>query len=148
MACVFDKVECLQRVEFDLILEAKILLAGNSEWTGWCILVNVRDGTKSICVKIISVHSTSFLTLLEQEIIYVQPIGLLLWVRYIKTKRQVRNLSPAERDTIWAVRHEWGGEKVHNLVLDMSGFYVKSAQILATKAVSLSNLLLQSSCVL
>jgi len=65
----------------------------------------------------------------------VQPIGLLS-VRYIKTKRQVRKMTPAERDKVWAVRHEWGGEKVHSLVLDMSGFYVKSAQILATKAVS------------
>lgn len=67
----------------------------------------------------------------------MQPIGQL-WVRYMKTKRQVRNLTPAERDNVWAVRHEWGGEKVHSLVLDMSGFYVKSAQILATKAVSVS----------
>lgn len=65
----------------------------------------------------------------------MQPIGLL-FVRYIKTKRQVRNMTSAERDKVWAVRHEWGGEKVHSLVLDMSGFYVKSAQILATKAVS------------
>ena len=78
----------------------------------------------------------------------MQPIGLPLWVRYIKTKQQVRNLSPAERDTIRAVRHERGGEKVHDLVLDMSGFYVKLAQILATKAISLSNLLIQPSCVL
>lgn len=43
-------------------------------------------------------------------------------------------MSSAERDKVWAVRHEWGGDKVHSLVLDMSGFYVKSAQILATKA--------------
>lgn len=48
-------------------------------------------------------------------------------------------MSSAERDKVWAVRHEWGGDKVHSLVLDMSGFYVKSAQILATKAVSLSS---------
>lgn len=59
---------------------------------------------------------------------------LPIYFRYIKTKRQVRNMTSAERDKVWAVRHEWGGEKVHSLVLDMSGFYVKSAQILATKA--------------
>jgi aarF domain-containing kinase len=54
----------------------------------------------------------------------------------MRTKRQVRKMTPPEKDKVWAVRHEWGGEKVHKLVLDMSGFYVKSAQILATKAVS------------
>ncbi|KAG0609237.1 hypothetical protein M758_8G168900 [Ceratodon purpureus] len=59
---------------------------------------------------------------------------LPIYFRYIKTKRQVRKMTSAQRDEVWAVRHEWGGEKVHSLVLDMSGFYVKSAQILATKA--------------
>ncbi|CAM6044483.1 unnamed protein product [Sphagnum compactum] len=59
---------------------------------------------------------------------------LPIYFGYMRTKRQVRKMTPPEKEKVWAVRHEWGGEKVHKLVLDMSGFYVKSAQILATKA--------------
>lgn len=33
----------------------------------------------------------------------------------------------------WAARHEREGRAVHNMLLDMSGLYVKSAQILASK---------------
>lgn len=59
---------------------------------------------------------------------------LPIYLGYMKTKWIVRNKSMQERDKSWAKTHEWGGQKVHNLVLDLSGFYVKSAQILATKA--------------
>eukprot|EP00250_Pteridium_aquilinum_P011766 c20291_g2_i1 orf=270-2069(-) len=59
---------------------------------------------------------------------------LPIYTRYITTKWQVRNKSYEERDKAWAHRHEWGGQKVYELILDMSGFYVKSAQILASKA--------------
>lgn len=58
---------------------------------------------------------------------------LPIYIRYITTKWQVRNKSYEERDRAWALRHEWGGQKVYELILDMSGFYVKSAQILASK---------------
>ncbi|KAH7433361.1 hypothetical protein KP509_07G065200 [Ceratopteris richardii] len=51
----------------------------------------------------------------------------------MKTKWQVRNKSLAEREKVWSQRHEWGGQKVYELIVDMSGFYVKSAQILASK---------------
>lgn len=59
---------------------------------------------------------------------------LPIYVGYMKTKWQVRKTSPEDREKAWAVRHEWGGEKVYELILDMSGFYVKSAQILASKS--------------
>jgi len=59
---------------------------------------------------------------------------LPIYLGYMKTKWLLRNKSMQERDESWAKTHEWGGQKVHNLVLDLSGFYVKSAQILATKA--------------
>lgn len=59
---------------------------------------------------------------------------LPIYTRYITTKWQVRNKSFDERERVWAKRHEWGGRKVYELILDMSGFYVKSAQILASKA--------------
>ncbi|MCO5606706.1 hypothetical protein L7F22_060896 [Adiantum nelumboides] len=59
---------------------------------------------------------------------------LPIYTRYITTKWQVRNKSYAEKDKVWAQTHEWGGKKVYELILDMSGFYVKSAQILASKA--------------
>lgn len=54
----------------------------------------------------------------------------------MKTKYTAIRKPQEDQQKMWAVRHEWGGEKVHRLVLDLSGFYVKSAQILATKAVS------------
>lgn len=59
---------------------------------------------------------------------------LPIYTGYICTKWQVRKKSYEEREKAWAHRHEWGGEKVYELILDMSGFYVKSAQILASKA--------------
>ncbi|KAI5072552.1 hypothetical protein GOP47_0012658 [Adiantum capillus-veneris] len=59
---------------------------------------------------------------------------LPIYTRYITTKWQVRNKNHAERERVWAQTHEWGGKKVYELILDMSGFYVKSAQILASKA--------------
>lgn len=59
---------------------------------------------------------------------------LPIYLGYMKTRWLVRNKSMQERDKSWAKTHEWGGQMVHNLVLDLSGFYVKSAQILATKA--------------
>ncbi|MCO5606252.1 hypothetical protein L7F22_060439 [Adiantum nelumboides] len=59
---------------------------------------------------------------------------LPIYTRYITTKWQVRNKSYAEKDKVWAQTHEWGSKKVYELILDMSGFYVKSAQILASKA--------------
>ena len=33
----------------------------------------------------------------------------------------------------WAARHEKEGQAVHDMLLDLSGLYVKSAQILASK---------------
>ncbi|KAJ7556254.1 hypothetical protein O6H91_05G076200 [Diphasiastrum complanatum] len=57
-----------------------------------------------------------------------------IYTRYMITKLHARRKSLEEKEKIWAKRHEWGGKKVHQLVLDMSGFYVKSAQILASKA--------------
>lgn len=33
----------------------------------------------------------------------------------------------------WAVRHEWGGQKVYQMIADIGGYYVKTAQILASK---------------
>ena len=33
----------------------------------------------------------------------------------------------------WAARHEKEGQAVHDMLLDLSGMYVKSAQILASK---------------
>ena len=33
----------------------------------------------------------------------------------------------------WDARHEWGGAKVYDLVVEMSGYFVKSAQILGSK---------------
>ncbi|XP_002963711.2 uncharacterized protein LOC9655240 [Selaginella moellendorffii] len=59
---------------------------------------------------------------------------LPIYTRYMITKLNARNKSRDERDKLWDRRHEWGGKMVHQLVLDMSGFYVKSAQILASKA--------------
>ncbi|GBG63095.1 hypothetical protein CBR_g36582 [Chara braunii] len=52
---------------------------------------------------------------------------------YMRTKYEARNKVPERREELWAERHEWGGEKVYRLVLEMSGFYVKSAQVLASK---------------
>ncbi|GHP08704.1 hypothetical protein PPROV_000744100 [Pycnococcus provasolii] len=57
-----------------------------------------------------------------------------IFTSYVRTKQSTRKLSQDKRDEVWAVRHEWGGAKVYNLVLTMSGFYVKSAQILGSKA--------------
>jgi hypothetical protein len=54
----------------------------------------------------------------------------------MRTKWQVRKKNLEAREKAWAKRHEWGGKRVYQLILDMSGFYVKSAQILASKAVS------------
>lgn len=59
---------------------------------------------------------------------------LPIYAGYMKTKLEVRKKSCEERDQAWALRHEWGGKKVYDLIIDMSGFYVKSAQILASKA--------------
>ena len=64
-------------------------------------------------------------------------IKVFLCGRYMTTKWQVRNKCLEAREKAWAWRHEWGGRKVYQLILDMSGFYVKSAQILASKAVSM-----------
>jgi len=49
------------------------------------------------------------------------------------TKQSLKRLPPAERAKEWEARHEWGGERVYRLVLDLGGFYVKSAQVLASK---------------
>ncbi|OAE28578.1 hypothetical protein AXG93_2175s1620 [Marchantia polymorpha subsp. ruderalis] len=59
---------------------------------------------------------------------------LPIYCGYMKTKYTAIRKPQEDQQKMWAVRHEWGGEKVHRLVLDLSGFYVKSAQILATKA--------------
>ncbi|KAL2624182.1 hypothetical protein R1flu_008427 [Riccia fluitans] len=59
---------------------------------------------------------------------------LPIYCGYIKTKYTAKGKSQEKQFEMWSTRHEWGGEKVHRLVLDLSGFYVKSAQILATKA--------------
>lgn len=59
---------------------------------------------------------------------------LPIYAGYMKTKYAVRGKPREERDQIWAVRHEWGGEKVYQMTLEMSGFYVKSAQVLASKS--------------
>ena len=53
----------------------------------------------------------------------------------MKTKLAVRQLDRPRRDEKWEVRHEWGGQRVYDLVLHISGFYVKSAQIMASKGV-------------
>ncbi|GBG91635.1 hypothetical protein CBR_g52669 [Chara braunii] len=58
---------------------------------------------------------------------------LPIYAGYMRTKYEARNKSPERREELWAERHEWGGEKVYRLVLEMSGFYVKSAQVLASK---------------
>ncbi|CAM6100827.1 unnamed protein product [Calypogeia fissa] len=59
---------------------------------------------------------------------------LPIYFGYMKTKYTTKGKSQEDIEKLWAARHEWGGERVHRLVLDLSGFYVKSAQILATKA--------------
>ena len=60
---------------------------------------------------------------------------LPIFMSYVLTKHSVRNISDrAERDAIWHEQHLWGGEKVFNLVVRLSGFYVKSAQILGSKS--------------
>mgnify|MGYP000255798184 CR=1 FL=1 len=66
----------------------------------------------------------------------LQNMKNFLFGRYMSTKWQVRNKNLEAREKAWAWRHEWGGTRVYQLILDMSGFYVKSAQILASKAVS------------
>lgn len=42
-------------------------------------------------------------------------------------------LPPEEHQRRWDKQHEWGSEKVHHMVARMNGYYVKSAQILASK---------------
>ncbi|KAL3692088.1 hypothetical protein R1sor_005739 [Riccia sorocarpa] len=59
---------------------------------------------------------------------------LPIYCGYMKTKYSAKGKSRDKQQEMWSTRHEWGGERVHRLVLDLSGFYVKSAQILATKA--------------
>ena len=56
-----------------------------------------------------------------------------IFLRYIRVQRAVRCLPAEERHARWDQTHEWGGEKVYELVLAMSGFYVKSAQVMASK---------------
>eukprot|EP00850_Spirogloea_muscicola_P023373 SM000352S13421 [mRNA] locus=s352:39871:42492:+ [translate_table: standard] len=53
---------------------------------------------------------------------------------YLLTKLAVRGKEPGVRHAAWERRHEWGGARIYRLVLEMSGFYVKSAQILASKS--------------
>eukprot|EP00850_Spirogloea_muscicola_P014624 SM000106S13972 [mRNA] locus=s106:464238:466947:+ [translate_table: standard] len=53
---------------------------------------------------------------------------------YLLTKLAVRGKEPRFRHAAWERRHEWGGARIYRLVLEMSGFYVKSAQILASKS--------------
>ncbi|CAI5512200.1 unnamed protein product [Closterium sp. Naga37s-1] len=57
-----------------------------------------------------------------------------IYMGYMKTKLAVRKKPIEVRHEKWAVRHEWGGKLVHDLVLRLSGLYVKSAQILASKS--------------
>ncbi len=38
-----------------------------------------------------------------------------------------------EIDRAWARRHEWGAVRVYSMMLDLSGYYVKAAQIIASK---------------
>eukprot|EP00850_Spirogloea_muscicola_P007159 SM000035S13139 [mRNA] locus=s35:689645:692460:+ [translate_table: standard] len=59
---------------------------------------------------------------------------LPIYLRYLVTKLAVRGKEPGVRHAAWERRHEWGGARIYRLVLEMSGFYVKSAQILASKS--------------
>jgi len=60
---------------------------------------------------------------------------LPIFFSYVTTKQRVKFIADrAERDAIWHRRHVWGGKKVYELCVRMSGYYVKSAQILGSKA--------------
>lgn len=42
-----------------------------------------------------------------------------IFTRYVWTQRRLRGVPPDERHRVWERVHTWGGERVHQLVLDM-----------------------------
>lgn len=61
---------------------------------------------------------------------------LPIWAAYMRTKLAAdpAKMSPEQVEAAWTARHEWGADAVYEMILDMSGYYVKSAQILASKS--------------
>lgn len=51
----------------------------------------------------------------------------------IKKKRVKYDLSQDMVDALWDEHHEWGGDRVYDMVLEANGYIVKVAQIIASK---------------
>eukprot|EP00884_Botryococcus_braunii_P006323 jgi/Botrbrau1/15692/Bobra.4_1s0069.1 len=61
---------------------------------------------------------------------------LPMWLRYRWTYwryQECHGYTLQEIDRAWAKRHEWGAVRVYSMMLDLSGYYVKAAQIIASK---------------
>ncbi|KAK9822468.1 hypothetical protein WJX81_005700 [Elliptochloris bilobata] len=59
-----------------------------------------------------------------------------IYLRYKWTKwrfQEQRGFSAKRVEAEWQARHEWGGVRVHAMLLELSGYYVKGAQLLAAK---------------
>ena len=105
------------------------------------VLGNVLDATSPLEALAPAVLAFEAASLTIKVLLPAEYRALRFWrmmmpvfTRYVHTKQSTRKLTQAKRDAVWAQRHEWGGQKVYELVLTMSGFYVKSAQILGSKA--------------
>ena len=61
---------------------------------------------------------------------------LPIYLRYRWTKwryQEIKGCAPEDVEAAWEATHVWGAPRVHGMLLDLSGYYVKSAQVLASK---------------
>ena len=54
--------------------------------------------------------------------------------RFTTSADRLPALPAAEAEARWEARHDWGGRRVYEMVLELSGYFVKSAQILGSKS--------------